>query len=208
MHTGDLIAQLRRDRGLTQQDVADAAGRSVQTVRAIEQNAEITTTTKTLAQVLAVLDRTSPLADDAVAALGAACGKDLAPLLPSHRRALKLRALVSEAAPLLNTPENRLLMSVAQLEPDERTIMEEVFDLIDAYGARRTLVMVRALRTIAAPPAQPTFTTHAPAPEPTRILTHVSPPIKRPDGAVEEVHTDIAVPARPTARSTPKRKEA
>lgn len=207
MHKGEHFAQLRKDRGLTQQDVADDAGRSVQTVRGLEGRADYSTSAKTLLQLLSVLDRAKPLTTSEAAIFGDAYGADVFSMLPAQRRAVKMRSvLASAAAPDFNTAENRLLMSISQLDEDERRVFDELLDLIDTFGAEQSLRMMRALRTIASPASH---AQHAQPPEPTRVLTHVSPPIKRPDGAIEEVHTDIAVPAKPAVKPAPKqRKEA
>jgi transcriptional regulator with XRE-family HTH domain len=80
-HLGDRLAQLRRDRGMTQEELADRAGVSVDVVRKLEQHRKDGIRLETLRKLAAGLQTDSAsLLDDAEAALtGGHSGPALAP---------------------------------------------------------------------------------------------------------------------------------
>lgn len=137
-------------------------------------------------------------------------------MLPSRKAAHVLAGMerLMTAYPQVRRTQ-QINAAIAQFPPVERGLCLAVLEFSDTFGTEAASILMDALSriaTIAAAAGVPTQHPLANVPpeptEPERILTHVSPPVKLPYGATQQVHTDIAVPAPTPARSTPKRKEA
>lgn len=220
MHLGEVIAKLRKARGLTQNELGDAAQLSTTIIAKLEHGNRTGARPKTILALARALDAEAPLDEEAIDQLAAAGSLDLRAMLTNRKAA---RVVAGMQKVMREYPQVRrtqqINAAIAQFPPVERGLCLAVLEFSDTFGTEAASILMDALSRVASiaaaagVPTQHPLAAPPPPPqpaEPERVLTHVSPPKKLPYGAIEEVHTDIAVPppARATRATAPKRKEA
>lgn len=176
---GPLVRQLRENRRLTQQDLANLAGLAVRTIYQVEQSQKPPRRSTCIA-ILSALNQQKPLS--------------------AAENAMFLRDSGMETAALRTTAaaERHATTPSVATSPDERIIHAYVADLIEQTSPSIVIKLLEAAASLAGVPLRSPDLSGSP---PTFTVSH--PPRRRPDGSLEQVFVDYTAPAakpKPTSR--------
>lgn len=189
MHFGELVRHLRKQRRMTQTELAALAGIAVATVNRIEQATE------------------PPFRSTATALLGALERGGRSPLQEVERteylRLAKMEHLLNGLQPTFDTIPLRAF--TAGLSPDAARVYWAVADLLDRVGPASLLQMLQAAASLAGVALEPPV----PGDSGGSSVRVVKPPVQR-DGYVEQEIVEYgpadAPPAEKEEPASPKKK--